>query len=104
MSSRDSLVDIPAEEFSSLRDKFKVDWPKHICAFSLFNTLARRFENNSESGKLIKVLSLNEDWSDGTFIAMVPGRISLNFSSAKIKFFSLSEMFHLEPWIHILIA
>lgn len=61
---QNSLIEIPIESYLKLRDKFKVCYPKHIAAFSLFNTFTIQRRN-------CKVFSLNGDYDDGTFIAMV---------------------------------
>lgn len=75
MMSKNSLEEISAENFAALRDKFSVNWPKHIAAFTLMHTFTKRHEKQSsddKNNKNVKVLSLNGDWqSDGTFIAIV---------------------------------
>lgn len=75
MMSKASLEEISAENFAALRDKYSVDWPKHIAAFTLLHTFSKRNEKQSIDDKKnenVKVLSLNGDWqSDGTFIAIV---------------------------------
>lgn len=75
MMSKNLLEEISAENFAALRDKFSVNWPKHIAAFTLMHTFTKRHEKQSsddKNNKNVKVLSLNGDWqSDGTFIAIV---------------------------------
>lgn len=67
----ESLVEIPVEKLSFLRDKFKVHWPKHIVAFSLISNLISRFSKFPESKETSKIYSLNNDWeTDGTFVAI----------------------------------
>ena len=43
--SQNLLVEVPLESLPALRDKFKVDWPTHISAFSLIDNFIRRFDN-----------------------------------------------------------
>lgn len=69
--SHDLLIEIPTESYSSLRDKFKVYWPKHIIVYTLFNTFSTQIDKNLRNRKDVTVFSLNDDWDDGTFIAMV---------------------------------
>lgn len=70
--SKNSLVEIPIADFEILQEKFKIEWPKHITAFTLLHTFWKRFEKNPESRKSVNVWCLNGDWkSDGTFIARV---------------------------------
>lgn len=72
ISAENILVGVPAECFVTLREKFKIEWPKHIAAYILFNTFHRRLKKNPESINDVKVFCLNGDWeSDGTFIAKV---------------------------------
>lgn len=69
MSLTNSLVEIPIASFSTLRDKFKVDWPKHIIAFSLIDNFISRIAKNQE---IAKFYSLNGDWErDGTFVVIL---------------------------------
>ena len=66
-----SLVEISVESLPILRDKFKVDWPKHILAFTLLDIFFKRFSSHPESKKIQKVFSLNGEWqNDGTFVAV----------------------------------
>lgn len=70
--SENSLVEIPVNKLPALRNKFKVEWPMHIVAFSLIDNLISRFSNNPKSIESAKVYCLNGEWeSDGTFIAMM---------------------------------
>ena len=64
------LVEVELESLAALRDKFKVDWPTHISAFSLIDTFIRRFDKNPKSRETVKIYSLNGNWeSYGTFVA-----------------------------------
>ena len=64
------LVEVPLESLPALRDKFKIDWPTHITAFSLIDNLIRRFDRNPKNREIVKVYSLNGKWeSNGTFVA-----------------------------------
>jgi hypothetical protein len=70
--SENSLVEIPINSLPILRDKFKVEWPSHIIAYSVIDNLISRFTNNPKSKEIVKVFSLNGDWeSDGTFVAVM---------------------------------
>lgn len=65
----DKLVTLAAEDLSSVRDLFKVDWPKHIISYSTIETLIKKFEKNPSLQDEIKIFCLNGDWArDGTFI------------------------------------
>ena len=67
-----SLEEIPVENLPSLRDKYKVNWPAHIVAYTLIDNFIWRFKNIPNNEDLIKVYTLNgklED--DATFIAAV---------------------------------
>lgn len=70
--SNSLLVEIPFDSLPSLRDKFKIQWPTHITAYSLIDNFISRFSKNPESKEIAKVQCLNGDWeSDGTFIAVM---------------------------------
>lgn len=103
--SKSSLVEISSENYSALRDKFAVDWPRHIASFTHFNTLVKRQEKNKHQNRKnenAKVLSLNGDWRDGTFIAMVKIYNSEKSSTPNfLKSFRMKEMFSLELWIQL---
>lgn len=74
---KNSLFEIPVKSFPILRDKFKVDWPNHILAFSLLDNYFKRFTKSPESQKLQKVYSLNGEWeNDGTFVSVMVRQIS----------------------------
>jgi hypothetical protein len=69
---QNSLVEVPTESLPALRDKFKVDWPQHIAAFSLIDNFISRFDKNSKSRESAKIYSVNENWeSNGTFVAVM---------------------------------
>lgn len=89
-----SLVEIPIESLPSLRDKFRVGWPKHIIAFDLLDTFVKRHSKYPEGFKQGKFLSLNGDWeSDGTFITILvrEDEISLRLSDNKMYLFTARE-------------
>lgn len=63
------LVEIPCEHLPALKEKFAVDWPKHIVAFGLIDNFIKRFSERPESRGTAKFYSLDGDWeNDGTFI------------------------------------
>lgn len=65
----DALVEIPLEEWPFLRDMFAEFWPRDILAYNAIdNHLKIKTKNPCAPSKL---LSLNGDWSDGTFILQV---------------------------------
>lgn len=68
-----SLVEILPENFANLRNKFSVNWPKHITAFSLLNTFTKRYDKSRGGAISITVYSLDGNWEgdDATFIAKV---------------------------------
>lgn len=68
--SQNLLVEVPLESLPALRDKYKVNWPTHISAFSLIDNLIRRFDKNPKSREIVKFYSLNGNWErNGTFVA-----------------------------------
>lgn len=69
--SGNSLVMVPIEGLSSLRDKFRVGWPKHILAFTFFENIIKSRGSNPEKDDEWKILCLNGDWSNGTFVAIL---------------------------------
>lgn len=69
--SQNFLVEIPIESLPTLRDKFLVEWPKHIIAFSLIDNFVSRFERNPKSIGNVKFYCLNGNWENGTFVAVM---------------------------------
>lgn len=66
------LVEISIVKLAILRDKYKVERPKHIVAFALIDNLICRFSKFPESKENAKIYSLNDDWeSDGTFVVVL---------------------------------
>lgn len=66
------LEEIRSSDFVTLRDLYKVEWPKYILASNLFQII--RQKNKS----CTKVFSLNGDWSDGTFVAVMVRIFNMN--------------------------
>lgn len=65
----DSLVEIPVEDWTRLRDMFAEFWPRDILAYNAIdNHLKIKTKNPSAPSR---ILCLNGDWSDGTFILQV---------------------------------
>lgn len=64
------LVKIPKENWSELRDLFKVNWPDNILGYSTIDNYYRWNQKDSDIKNLV-IYSLNGDWSDGTYIVIV---------------------------------
>lgn len=61
------LLEINFENWQSLRDLYKINWPKYISSYSVIDT----FIDWKKSG-LVKIYSCDEKWRvHGTFIAIV---------------------------------
>lgn len=73
----DKLVEIPVADWPALRDLYKEDWPRnHVGYYTLDNFI--RWVNLDPNIKHLKVLSLNGDWSDGTFVIIDRYQLFLN--------------------------
>lgn len=76
--TQNCLVEIPFESFPSLRDKFKVDWPRHILAFHILDDYVRQDQKCRDKKKFY---SLNGEWEqDGTFVAFMVREIVVHKS------------------------
>lgn len=64
------LVEIPRNSLLNLRNLFLQNWPEHILGYDLINNYIRWFNQDPNYDKA-KILSLNGDWSDGTFLIIV---------------------------------
>lgn len=89
----DKLVEIPVADWPALRDLYKEDWPRnHVGYYTLDNFI--RWVNLDPNIKHLKVLSLNGDWSDGTFVIIVSIRIdSKNIYEIRSFAFDISNLF-----------
>lgn len=67
---QDKICEIPAEKWAELRDFFLPNWPRNIYAYNLLENYIRWLEKDPNI-KNLKVYSLNDDWSDGTFVVVV---------------------------------
>lgn len=66
------LTKIQFQDLTTLRDLFKIEWPKHIISYATIQTVIKKCEKNPKYFEDIKIWSLNNDWnSDGTFIIHV---------------------------------
>lgn len=66
----DKLEEIKPIDFASLRDLYKVEWPKYILASNLFEILRQKRKSCS------KVFCINGNWGDGTFVAFMVRRLN----------------------------
>lgn len=82
-SSSSSFEEIPVKNLPTLRDKYKVDWPAHIVAYTLIDNFIWWFKNIPKTKDFVKVYSLNGKLeNDATFIAAVVRKIKkLEFST-----------------------
>lgn len=65
----DRLVEIHVSEWSDLRDLYRRDWPRHILGYNTINTVLSWVKQQKINH--LSVLSLNDDWQDGTFLCLV---------------------------------
>lgn len=68
--SENLLALVPNESLPSLRDKFKVNWPEHILAFTFVENIIKFRSCNSDIDDEVEILCLNDEWTKGTFIAV----------------------------------
>lgn len=64
------LVEIERSELPLLRDLFLLNWPEHMIGYYTVDNFIRWYEKDSQIKNLV-IYSLNGDWSDGTFVAIV---------------------------------
>lgn len=64
------LVKIPVESLPALRDLYKKDWPDNLVGYHTVDNYIRWYEKVPDI-KNLECLSLNGDWSDGTFLIVV---------------------------------
>lgn len=89
------LAVVPNESLPSLRDKFKDNWPDHILAFTFIKKTIDFRSSNPEIDDELKILCLNGEWMNGTFVAVLVSAshfnvLSFNFDtlSSERKIFS----------------
>lgn len=68
--SSSKLVEIPRAEWYSLRDLYKVDWPKNLVGFYTVDNFIKWTEKDPNI-KNLKAFSLDGDYTDGTFLFVV---------------------------------
>lgn len=66
----DRICEIPVDQWPALRDKFKVDWPKHLTGYCTVDNFIRWAQFQPDI-KNLHLYCLNDDWSDGTYAAIV---------------------------------
>ncbi|CAD7092443.1 unnamed protein product [Hermetia illucens] len=91
----DKLVDIPIQDLTSLRDLYREDWPKYNIGYGTVDTYVR-WLNKDPNIPHIRILSLNGDWSDGTFI--ITDWISLYANTRSTDFTRLVKALSLVDW------
>lgn len=69
--SENFLAVVPNESLPSLRDKFKDNWPDHILAFTFIKKTIEFRLSNPEIDDKVKILCLNGEWTNGTFVALL---------------------------------
>lgn len=70
MAEVDKLVEINRVDLSQLRDLYLVNWPVNLLGYYTVDNFIRWIEKDLTIKNLI-FYSLNGDWSDGTFVAIV---------------------------------
>lgn len=70
------LCELSPSNWIELKDKFKVDWPHHIVAYSFLNNFIKRYEKNAdETIRNIKIFTLDDSWRENaTFIGVIVSR------------------------------
>jgi hypothetical protein len=66
----DELIEISKDSLAELRDLYKKNWPLNNIGFYTIDNYIRWFQKESSIENL-KILSLNGDWSDGTYVIVV---------------------------------
>lgn len=70
-SVSDKLVEIPPNEWKTLRDLFLPKWPNDISGYFTVDNYIRWYQHDPNI-KNLKFFSLNGDWKDdGTFVVIV---------------------------------
>lgn len=64
------LVEIDRSELVQLRNLYLVNWPENMLGYYTVENFIRWLEKEPTLGNLV-FYSLNGDWSDGTFVAIV---------------------------------
>lgn len=70
MNNSNKLVEIKPSEWKKLRDLYTSNWPLDIIGYFTVDNFIRWYEKDPNV-KNLKFYSLNDDWSDGTFICLV---------------------------------
>lgn len=68
----DALTKIPPGDWENLRDLYLVNWPESCYGYYAIDNYVKRKRKGISLEKL-RILCLNGDWSDGTFIIEVSG-------------------------------
>lgn len=76
------LAVVPNESLPSLRDKFKDSWPDHILAFTFIKKTIEFRSSNPEIDDEVKILCLNGEWMNGTFVAVLVSASHFNVLSS----------------------
>lgn len=70
MVEADKLVEIMRSELPQLRNLYQVNWPENMLGYYTVDNFIRWFEQKSKIKNLV-LYSLNGDFTDGTFVAIV---------------------------------
>ena len=70
MTSDDRLETISLGNWAKLRDCYLIDWPRHCVPFYTIGNYIRWSSQGADIDD-VRILSLNGDFSDGTFILIV---------------------------------
>lgn len=92
---QDKICEIPAEKWAELRDLFLPNWPRNIYAYNLLENYIRWLAKDPNI-KNLKMYSLNDDWSDGTFVVVVSIGILQNVIKREK---SSSLLFCINSWL-----
>lgn len=76
MVDADKLVEIDRSELPQLRNLYLVDWPENMLGYYTVDNFIHWFERKTKIKNLI-FYSLNGDFSDGTFVAIVKNEFIL---------------------------
>lgn len=65
-----SITQIHYSEWIKLRNLFKINWPENIASYLTIDNFIRWYKQHPNIN-YISFYSLNDDWSDGTFLIVV---------------------------------
>lgn len=93
----DKLTEIPCAQWSELRDMYLCDWPTNMMGYYTIDNFIRWTEKKPDIDHL-HVYSLNNDWSDGTFLVVDRYQLFVNTLNKSLD--RLTQAISLLDWTH----